>query len=89
MGKLTFTNFHFQIYYGKLTFASFNLQIYQDNLTCAFLLLSTFLLFSVRQLRIYNEMDKHDKTMKDFAVQCEGLYICIQLFTPRKATTRV
>jgi hypothetical protein len=33
----------------------------------------SFLWFSVRQLRIYNEMDAQEKTMKDFAVEIKGL----------------
>jgi len=33
----------------------------------------TFLLFSIRQLRMYNWMDCTQKTMKDFALQVKGL----------------
>jgi hypothetical protein len=33
----------------------------------------TFLLFSIRQLRIYQSLDKQEKSMKDFAVELTGL----------------
>jgi hypothetical protein len=33
----------------------------------------TFLLFSVRQLRIYQTLDKQEKSMKDFAIELKGL----------------